>query len=63
MGAASHVIWSMAHRLIPDPGIAVAEEALVMTIQRWLRANERPIISGVDWDDLKRRALEALNAL
>jgi hypothetical protein len=27
------------------------------TFQRWLRANERPILGGVDWDDLKRDAL------
>jgi hypothetical protein len=31
------------------------------TFQRWLRANERPICSGLDWDGLKRDALDLLN--
>jgi hypothetical protein len=38
------------------------EEIAAQTFQRWLRANERPIVSGVDWDRLKAEALELLDA-
>lgn len=61
-GSGSDVIGPLAHGIDPDPVKATLEEALTMTFQRWLRANERPIIGGVDWDGLKRRALEALDA-
>lgn len=60
-GGGSDVIGPLAHGIEPNQLEAVMEEALVMTFQRWLRANERPIIGGVNWDDLKRRALEALD--
>jgi len=59
-GGGSDVIGPLAHGQEPNPTKAVLEEALVMTFQRWLRANERPIIAGVDWDSLKARTLEAL---
>lgn len=61
-GHTSKVLWPLAHGRDPDLTDAVNEEALAMTLQRWLRANERPIIGGVDWTGLKRRALEALDA-
>lgn len=60
-GHVSEVIWPLAHGYEPDLADAVFEEAMAMTIQRWLRANERPIIGGVDWDDIKRRALALLD--
>lgn len=53
----SHVIWSLANELEPAPQLAIPEEALVQTFQRWVRANERPIIGGADWDALKADAL------
>lgn len=56
----STVLWSLAHGYDPDPRDAAIEEAMVMTVQRWLRAGERPIIGGVDWDGLKRDTLAAL---
>lgn len=59
-GHTSRVLWPLAHGREPDPFEATAEEALAMTFQRWLRANERPIIGGVPWDDLKARALALL---
>lgn len=34
------------------------EEVMVQTCQRWIRANERPIIGGVDWDKFKFIASE-----
>jgi hypothetical protein len=59
-GHTSKVLWPLAHDREPDCYEAVQEEALAMTFQRWLRANERPIIGAVDWDDLKSRALALL---
>lgn len=44
-------------------GVAAFEEMAVHTFQRWLRANERPIIGGVDWDALKRDALALLTGV
>lgn len=59
-GWTSKVLWPLAHGREPDPYDAISEEALTMTFQRWLRANERPIIGGVNWDGLKGRALALL---
>lgn len=61
LGRESQVLWPLAHGYEPDQAEAIAEEALTMTFQRWLRAGERPIIAGVDWDGLKARALAALD--
>lgn len=63
MGCPSYVVWSLAHGAIPGQGLTTFEEMAAQTFQRWLRANERPIIGGIDWDDLKARALGLLNAL
>jgi hypothetical protein len=53
-------LWGVAHRQpVPDRAAAY-EEAVVMTFQRWLKTNERPIIAGVDWDDMKHKALKLL---
>lgn len=40
---------------------AAYEELAAQTFQRWLRANERPIIGGCDWDGWKAEALELLD--
>lgn len=56
----SRVLWALAHGDEIAPHDAACEEAVTMTVQRWLRANERPIIGGVDWDGLKRYMLEKL---
>ena len=58
--AVSPIVWNLAHGLPISPEEAVKEEALVMLVQRWVRANERPIIGGFDWDALKERALGLL---
>lgn len=42
---------------------AAYEEFMAQGFQRWLHTNERPIIGGVDWDQLKKEALEKLNYL
>lgn len=62
VGHPSHVIWSLAHGGEPHQGVATLEEMAAQQFQRWLRANERPIIGGVDWDILKARALALLDA-
>lgn len=51
--AESEVLSALAHARPLSPGVAAAEEMLAMTVQRWVRANERPIIGGIDWDELK----------
>lgn len=40
---------------------AAYEEAFAQMFQRWLRTGERPIVSGVDWDALKREAVGLLD--
>lgn len=42
---------------------ATYEEIMAQTMQRWLRAGERPITSGVDWDHLKKLALTYISYL
>lgn len=58
-GSHSPVIWALAHGEQPPRMIAAAEEALAMALQRYARANEVPLIVGVDWDGLKCRLLLA----
>jgi hypothetical protein len=58
----SPVLWGLAHGELIPIADAAFEEAMVMTCHRWVRANERPIIGGVDWDALRYRALAVLNA-
>lgn len=60
-GYTSKVLWPLAHGGDPIAMDATLEEAATMTFQRWLRANERPIIGGVNWDGLKTRALGLLD--
>jgi hypothetical protein len=62
LGKPSPALWGAAHGKPVTPGEAAIEEAAVMTFQRWLHANERPIIGpGVDWDSLKADALAMLS--
>lgn len=56
----SKVLWSLAHGDLPSGTDALYEELAAQTLQRWLRSNERPIVSGVPWDALKRDALALL---
>ena len=56
----SLVLWSLAHGTTLSGSRAAYEEIAAQSFQRWLRANERPITSGVDWDGLKRDALRLL---
>lgn len=56
----SHVLWSLAHKQQVHRGKGIYEEMAAQTLQAWLRANVRPILSGADWSALKRDALELL---
>jgi hypothetical protein len=59
-GTVSHVLHTLAHGKKQNRGMVILEEMAAQQFQRWLRANERPIVSGANWDDLKRDALELL---
>jgi hypothetical protein len=61
LGRQSLVIRPLARGLTPYPCDALLEETLTQTFQRWLRANELPIIGDVDWSGFKARALALLN--
>jgi hypothetical protein len=56
----SYVLECLAKGRPIDMSFAIFEEMAAQTFQRWLRANERPILAGVDWDGLKRDALGLL---
>lgn len=58
----SQVLWSLAHGKLPRGAEAAYEEMAAQQLQRWVRAHERPILSGVDWDKVKRDAIELLGA-
>lgn len=56
----SSVLWNVAiGRPLTGPESAY-EEIAAQTFQRFLRANERPIVGGVRWDEMKARALDLL---
>lgn len=61
-GWESPVLAASARKLLPSP-TAPLEEAMAQMIQRFARANERPIIGGVDWDKIKVRFLYLVNLL
>ena len=56
----SRILHGLAMNAPIHPKDAVYEELGAQALQRWVRANERPIIGGVNWDALKQRALELL---
>lgn len=57
------ILWTLAHGKHLPPVNAARTEALVQMFQRWLRADERPIlIDGIDWWGMKRDALALLAA-
>lgn len=60
LGQPSKVLTHLAHSNDISNGIATIEELATQTFQRWLRANEEPIVSGVDWVRLKNKALKLL---
>jgi hypothetical protein len=58
----SPILWALAHGSELTGPAAAFEEISVQAFQRYLRANEQPIVGGVDWGELKRVALEVLSA-
>lgn len=57
-GSHSLILWALAHDEKPTPMIAAAEEALTMTLHRYVMLNEPPLIEGVNWDALRDRYRE-----
>lgn len=57
---ASPVLWALAHGTEASAGDAALEELAVQSFQRYLRANEQPIVGGIDWGLMKREALALL---
>lgn len=57
----SQVLWALAHGKVLNGPQSCYEEFVAQGFQRWLRTNERPILSGVPWDELKAKALELLD--
>lgn len=51
----SRILWGLAHDAPLPAHEAVYEEFAAQALQRFVRAAERPIIGGVDWDGLRRR--------
>jgi hypothetical protein len=59
----SAVLWAIAHDRMLSGHDSVYEEVFAQTAQRWIRAGERPIVSGVNWFGFRQRALELLDGL
>jgi len=57
----SRVLWGLAHGQPLEPHDAAYEECMAQALQRYVRANEQPIIGGVDWGSMKARFLEVLS--
>jgi hypothetical protein len=58
--APSPILWGVAHKQPLSAEASMFEEIAVQATQRWLRSNERPIIAGIEWDDLKQDAMRLL---
>jgi hypothetical protein len=56
----SRVLWGLAHGDPLSPQEAAYEELAAQSLQRFCRANERPIIGSVDWDAMRNQFLVAL---
>jgi hypothetical protein len=57
----SPILWALAHGEKPPCLFVPAEEALAMSLQRYARANEHPLVDGVDWVLLRARFLNLAN--
>jgi len=58
----SEVLWAIAHGQMLSGRAAASEEIVAQVAQRWVWANEQPIIGGVGWSAFKARALELWGA-
>jgi hypothetical protein len=59
-GKPSPILWALAHGA--EPPHPAMEEMACQVFQRYLRANELPIVGSVDWGALKREAITLLAA-
>jgi hypothetical protein len=59
----SQVLAALAAGKMLSGKKAVYEESMAQQLQAFVRANQRPIVGGVDWDGLKARFLECVEAL
>ncbi len=57
----SRVLWALAHGAMLSGKEAAYEEITAQVFQRWLHADERPIIGGVPWDRWKAEALAMID--
>ena len=56
----SRILWGLAHDEPLSAEEAVYEEAAAQMLQRYVRANEQPLIGSIDWRAMRRRFLELL---
>lgn len=59
-GRPSRVLWGLAHGSPLCPADSAYEEIGAQALQRFARANERPIVGGIDWDAMRARFLGVL---
>lgn len=60
-GRKSDVLWALAQgRMLKGPE-AAPEEILAQTLQRFARANEQPIVGGVNWFAMREGFLRAVS--
>jgi hypothetical protein len=59
----SQVLWGVAHNKMLSGRKSAYEEIATVAAQRWIHANEEPIISGVRWDAFKAKAIELMGDL
>lgn len=58
----SSVLWALAHGTMLSGHDAAYEEAFAQMFQRWVHANELPIIGGIDWHSMKAEFLDLCGA-
>jgi hypothetical protein len=56
----SPILWGLAHGSELTGHEAALEEIGVQAFQRWIRANEQPIVGSVDWFRMREEALRLL---
>lgn len=56
----SRILWGLANGNPLTPSESAYEEIAAQSLQRFARANERPIVGGVDWDSMRARFEEVL---
>jgi len=58
LSSRSPVLWGVANKRVLEVFSVASEEILSQVLQRFVRAGERPIVGGQDWDALRWRFLE-----